>query len=170
MAEIRRIGSLEIEEDIKFQLWEWRASRLGWGLMAVVLLAAALGVFGVGVFSGTTRKTEGGLLEVEYERFGRHRAPTSLVLSLGPEAVRDGKVRLWLDREYLHGLNIESITPEPDSVETQEDRLIYAFNAAESGLPVLINYSLQTDHLGLRQGRVGIEDGPGVDFWQLIYP
>ena len=103
MAEIRRIGSLEIEEDIKFQFWEWRVSRIGWALMALVLLAAALEAFGVGVFSGTTRKTEGRLLEVQYEQFGRHRAPTSLILSLGPGSVRNGKVRLWLDRGVFAG-------------------------------------------------------------------
>jgi hypothetical protein len=170
MAEIRRLGGLEIEEDIKFQQWEWRVSRLGWVLMALVLLAGTLGVFGVGILSGTTRQSEGGLLEVQYEKFGRHRAPTSLVLSLGPGAVRDGEVRLWIDREYLQGLDIEGITPEPDSVETQGDRLVYVFNAAESQLPVLVNYSLQTNYLGLRQGRVGLDNGPELDFWQLIYP
>jgi hypothetical protein len=138
--------------------------------MALVLLAAVLGLFGSGIFSKATRQAEGGLLEVQYEQFGRHRASTSLSLSLGPGAVRDGQVRLWIDREYLHGLSIESITPEPDSVDTQADRLVYVFDASESGLPVMVNYTLQTDHLGLRQGRVGLENGPELGFWQLIYP
>jgi hypothetical protein len=170
MARIRRVGSLEIEEDFKFQLLEWRISRLGWAVMALIILAAILGLFGGGIFTDATLRAEGGLLEVRYERFARHAASANLVLTPGPNAMREGSARLWIDREYLNGVQVQTISPEPYSVEAYGDRLVYAFRFDQSDAPIPVSFSLHVVGLGLLQGRVGLEEGPELDFRQFVYP
>lgn len=91
----RRVGDLSIDDDPGFQQHEWRVQRLGWIAALVVLLAAALGLFGGDILSQATAG-EGGLV-VEYDRFIRFGAPTTLLLRLSPEAVADGAVGVWLD-------------------------------------------------------------------------
>ena len=40
------LGDLEVGQDLDFQRREWAVQRVGWGAMALVILAALLGLFG----------------------------------------------------------------------------------------------------------------------------
>ena len=111
MPGLRRIGDLELEEDIGFQRRDWLLRRIAWAVLALVFLAALLGIFGNGILSKATLGDDGMPLQVEYERFGRHKAPMDLKMRLGPEAVQEGKVRLWLERSYLNTMQVETIVP-----------------------------------------------------------
>jgi hypothetical protein len=67
-----RSSQLQIDEDLAFQRREWKIQRVGWGAMALVIIAALLGVFGTGPLSNATLEREG--LRLEYERFCRFAA------------------------------------------------------------------------------------------------
>jgi hypothetical protein len=47
-AEVQRHGDLEIQEDLPFQRREWLVERVAWGVMALLIVAALLGLFGTG--------------------------------------------------------------------------------------------------------------------------
>src|SRR5688572_2774065 len=39
-SDLRRVGALEIDEDVRLTRWTWRAQRAAWVLLAVALVAA----------------------------------------------------------------------------------------------------------------------------------
>src|SRR5918992_325114 len=167
MPGLRRIGDLELEEDIEFQRRDWAVRHIAWAVLALVFLAALLGIFGNGILSKATLGDDGMLLQVEYQRFGRYKAPMDLKIRLGPEAIQEGKVRLWLERNYLNTIQVETIVPQPDSVESDANRLIYVFDVPSSNFPVEVTFLVQSENIGYQTGRVGIEGGPSLNFSQF---
>jgi hypothetical protein len=168
MSDLKRIGALDVGQDLAFQRREWTVQRVGWVVMAVLVLAALLGLFGVGPLSAAT-VDEGGLT-VEYARFTRYRAPGTLRFAIPAEATTSGQVRLWLDRGTLDEIEVQAFVPEPDSAAGGEDRVVYTFQADEPGQPMVVVLDLTHEALGTRTIRAGIIDGPDVSFWQLTYP
>lgn len=112
MAEIKRVGDLEVNEDLRFQRRVWVVQRVGWVAMALVALAALVGLFGgTGSLRGEAKaSSEDAIVSVDYERFLRFMKPTTLEIQVGPEAGKEGMVSIWLDREYLDGLQVQQIT------------------------------------------------------------
>lgn len=119
-----RAGDLEISQDMAFEQRDWLFQRIGWTAMLLVALAALAGLFGPSPWTRLTAGQPGTALWVEYYRFDRVEAPTDLKINLGPSAGLDGakELRLWIDRDYTEGLNIEQISPEPDRYEAPSRR------------------------------------------------
>jgi len=76
----QRVGSLEIVQDMTFQRRAWVVQRIAWVVMLLIVVAAVLGLFATGPLSGTTAKTDDGVLTIEYGRFARHDAQTDLLI------------------------------------------------------------------------------------------
>ena len=106
---LSRVGDLELGQDLPFQRRTWLVQRVGWGVVLLLLLAAAAGLLGRGPLSEKTARSADGALGVRYGRFVRHRAPTTVQLQLAPDVADQGQVRLWLDLRYLEGVTIENI-------------------------------------------------------------
>ena len=110
-------SGLELPGERQDRPWELRAQRLGWGVFLLLILAALAGLLGHGPFSRTQAGDAASALRVAYNRFERYQGPTELQLHLKPEALRDGKFRVWIGRDFLDGVEIERIEPEPETVE-----------------------------------------------------
>ena len=132
MSSIKRVGDLDIEQDLDFQQRSWRVQRAGWIAMALVTLLALLGLFGSGPLGNATAGEEGAPLRLEYGRFVRLGAPSHLRVHIGPGTTPNGEAHLWLSRAYLEEIEIQRITPEPDRVEAGPDRLTYIFLVPEA--------------------------------------
>lgn len=126
-----RAGDLEISQDLEHEKKAWRVQRIGWVVLGLVWLAGLAGLFGSGPLSGAT--ATGPDLRLEYERFVRYTAPQELTLHLGPGATARPKVRLWVDSKYLESQQIESVVPEPESVEAGPDRMVFVFFHGTAG-------------------------------------
>ncbi|GMA17427.1 hypothetical protein E5F05_11220 [Deinococcus metallilatus] len=174
MTRPRRIGDLELAQDLEFHRREVRIERLGWAAMLLIVLAALLGLFGSGPLSEKRVQTPDGGLQVKYNRFARYMAPTELRLTFSPGAVRDDQVHIWLSREYLQHMEIQKIIPEPDSAQLEGNRLTYTFNALQNGQPGQILFELQTEAIGRLRGAAGLAGASGntqeVRFTSFIYP
>jgi hypothetical protein len=172
MAHIKkRSDGLEIDEDMKFERRSWRWQRVGWGVLGLILLAAMLGLFGTGWLDSAVAGQPGSPMWMEYNRFGRIQAETSkLQIHLGPGTGANGKVRIWLNREYLEGVRVTNLTPEPESVEAGPDRFTYVFNAPDASQPSVVIFRLEPDHIGRLKGQVGLEGGASLSFKQFVYP
>ena len=170
MSGVTRVGDLEIGEDVPFMEREWRLERIGWTVFALFLLAALLGLLGPGPLSGRESSDSGGSLAIRYERFGHYQAPFDLRVEIGAEGTRAETLRLWLDQRYLAGVEIERVTPQPDSVRPASDRHVFEFEVFERGRPVTITFHLQAQRSGSLDGRAGLVDGPEVAFTQFFYP
>lgn len=169
-ADLHRHGDLEIEEDLPFQRREWFAERVAWAVMALLIAAALLGLFGTGPLSRTTAGDEAGPMWLEYERFARLLAPALLRVHVGPGAAKDGIVRVWIDRRYIDRLEVQQVTPQPDSTELGGERLIFAFRRAEDDGAATITFNARPTHAGSLSGQVGLIDGPAVSLQQFVYP
>ena len=109
MAEMKRVGDLEVAEDLKAQRRNWAFATLGSAVMIMVALAGLLGLFGgAGPLSRATVGNQNDTLYIqEYERFLRFGKPTTLQVSLDTAAaVEGGEIRLWINRECLKSLQM----------------------------------------------------------------
>jgi hypothetical protein len=165
---IPRVGDLEIEQDLEHQETAWRVRQCGWAGLFLLWLAALAGLFGSGPLSWSTASGPG--LRLEYERFARAVAPQELTLHLGPGVTAHPKVRLWIDREYLDNQQIESVVPEPESVEAGAGRMVFVLSMAEQGKPTSVVLRLRAQRAGSFEGRIGVEDGGFLRFHQIVYP
>jgi hypothetical protein len=169
-VDVHRHGDLEIAENLPFQRREWLAERVAWAVMALLIAAALIGLFGTGPLSRTTAGDEAGPMWLEYERFARLLAPAPLRVHLGPDAARDGTVLMWIDRQYIDSLELQQVTPEPESMEVGAERLIFTFRLAEGDGAALITFNMRPIHVGSLSGRVGLINLPAVPLQQFIYP
>ena len=157
--------------DIEFQRKEWRAQRIGWVVMALIVIGAMVGVLGnSGPVARASRTAGDGSFEVHYYRLERHHGPGELSVEVAPEAVQDGEVRLWLDRDFVVRAEIQRVVPEPDRVAIEPDRVIYVFAAGEQPGPLTIAFSYEHDGYWLEQGRLGLVDGETVEFSLFLFP
>jgi hypothetical protein len=172
VSKIQHKGDLEISENLDFQRRVWAFQRVGWVLMALVVLVALLGLLGPGLLSTSAKaENENANLSIrEYERFLRFFKPTDLRLQLDPGATTDGEAHVWLDRQYVEGFQVQRVTPEPESVEVGPDRLTYVFNVDELEGPTAVAFNLQPQKFGRLQGQVGLEGEEPVSFGQFVYP
>lgn len=154
-----------------FQRRDWFVQRISWVLMALAIIAALLGLFGRGPLSDAVAGEEGGPLWVEYHRFARFGSPEHLRVHWGPNlADRDGTVRVWVSKQYLHAQQIEHVSPQPESVEVGEDRLVYVFKVEDPAKSGSATFSLTTAQRGRATAKLGLEGRQAVEFWQFIYP
>ncbi len=164
-------SGLELEGEREDRGWELRAQRLGWGVFLLLILAALAGLLGHGPFSRTQAGDPASPLRVVYNRFERYQGPTELQLHLKPEAVRDGKLRVWIGRDFLEGVEIERIEPEPETVEAGSDRHVFVFNAPRlTGETAVIIRYLPERKFARQRVRTGLEPGPELKFHQFVYP
>lgn len=172
MSEMKRVGDLEVAEDMKAQRRNWRFQAVGSVFMVLLALAGLLGLLGgTGPLSRATAGNGGGPLSVtEYERFLRFGKPSTLEVRLEEAATGGAETRVWLDRDYVRGVEFQEIDPEPVSVETTPGRVYYELDAGSGG-PVTATFELEPDEIGPLQGRMGLDDGGApVSFGQFVYP
>jgi hypothetical protein len=170
MATMKQVGSLEVYEDLPFQERSWKIQRFGWILMGLAVMGAFLGLFGPGPLSSASQGRQGGPLRLEYNRFERFQSPATLHIHLEPGVEKERAVRVWISLDYLKGMQMRRITPEPDKVEGGPDRLTYLFRVEKSGPPKEITFHLETEQFGLLSGRVGLNTEEELTFRQWIYP
>jgi hypothetical protein len=170
MADMQRIGSLEIDQDLTFQQKEWRLQRIAWVVMALLIVAALLGLTGSGPLARVIASEEGSPLQLEYSRFVRLDAPTTLDVEIASEAVTGEFVELRLERAYLQDIGVEQIVPEPAEVRSAGDYLIYVFAVEEPEQPVSVTFDLRHTAFGPKSGQVRLGDEVTVDFGQFIFP
>jgi hypothetical protein len=153
-------------DDLAHERAIWKLQHFAWTFFALVLIAALLGLFGNGVASRARAEKSG--LSLEYERFGRYQAPSTLELRLS--AGGSTLPAVWIARDFVDEIEIQQIDPTPELVKVARDRLIYIFNVAQTNDAIAITFHFKPDGYGRARGRVGLMDGPELIFSQFIYP
>lgn len=156
--------------DMSLQRKLWVFQRVGWTAMGLIVILAVLGLFGGRGWLSTASAGSADNLEVEYPRFERRYRPTTLQITVPAGTAQDGQVTLWLGSEYLDGLDISGITPEPSEQVAGEDGLGLVFNVADPSQPFEVSVSLQYERAGRERGELWLDGHPRVTFAQLIYP
>jgi len=158
-------------DDIEFERREWVVQRIAWVVMALIVVAALLGLLGTnGPFALATLSTPDDALEVEYVRIDHHNGLSEIKANVAPEMVQDGEVRLWFDSEYVHNLGVESVLPEPESVEAGSERVTYVFAVSDSDGPLQVTFTYEHEGYWWQHGRLGVEGGGDVELRQFVLP
>ena len=170
MAQTQTSGGsddLELAEHIAFQQKEWVVQRIGWGVMLLLVIAAAAGMLGSGPISRTSSSDPEGLLSVEYQRFGR--LETTGQLRVGVRGGAGGEAEVWISNRYLRRMEIERIMPEPRGTRLEPDRQVFVFEIAGSGQGEIV-FHLRPMAVGRAGGQVGLAGGPALELSQFVYP
>ncbi|QDV34840.1 hypothetical protein [Tautonia plasticadhaerens] len=171
MAEPRRaVGRLQIQTDPRFQRTMFAVQRAAWAVMAALLLAALLGLFGSGPVSRATAGGGGAPLLLEFERFARLDAETTLRARIEAAPGPDGTIRIRIDEGYLRDVQVRRITPEPDHAEVGADVVDYVFRARSPGPRVTVTFAVRPERAGRLRGRISLGDGTPLRFGHFVYP
>lgn len=170
MPEPKRVGDLEVTQDMRHQRLEWKIERVCWAVMALVAAAALAGLLGHGPLSSAVAGERGSTLWAEYNRFERYQGPTTIRVHLGAGASRDGQVRIWINRDLIENVELNHIDPEPESVEAGGDRFVYVFRVLDTTRPTSVTYHFEPNKYGTMPVRVGLDGGPELSFRQFFYP
>lgn len=170
MAEVKRIGDLEIAVDEAFQRHEWRAERVGWLVMIVIVLCGLLGLLGGhGLLSNATVGDVGAPLRIEYLRFVTFLSDTQVRMVVQTEPDQS-EVRVEINQDYIDANEIVDVKPEPDRVEASREGQIYVFSLDAPGNETILNFQLRVQEVGLQQAWVRLDSGYRLTFDQYIYP
>jgi hypothetical protein len=178
MPGTKRIGDLEVNQDLAYQRREWLFERIGWIIMAQLILAGLLGLFGSGWLSSTEATSPSGVAHLHYDRFAHHDEPTQLILTIARAADADKRCRVWISREYLQQVRVEAITPLPQRQESGTERQWFEFDIP--GERAEIVFWLAPVVRGNLSGRLGVATGGGAEaektendalsFSHFVYP
>lgn len=164
VARVSRVGDLEINQDLDLERREWKARNVANVLLGLALVAAALGLFGSGVLSDASVKSDGASFAVEYDRFLRFGAPATVHVEL---TSGNDEANVSLSRSYLEQFDIRSIKPTPESVTALPDRLVYTFKYQP---PARVDFNLLPRHIGRQRATVIVDSDDAATFSQLVYP
>lgn len=165
------VGDLEVDVHDRFQRREWRVQRVGWALLALFLLVAALGYLGgYGPLNDRTLTTTG--LTVHTQRVVRHGGDVGFSVAVAPDAMREGDTfEVWVDREWWQGMSLRSDPiPEPESMRAEGDAVVFTFSGDPTKGTQRVHFWLMPDAMGNRSARVGLVGGSSVSFRQLVLP
>jgi hypothetical protein len=153
MGEPKKVGSIEVEEDLQFLKRECRFQRIGWIGMALVLCAGLLGAFGRGALSHATAG-DPRVFGVEYSRILRHGATDVLNIFVGPGLQADSAIRIAVSAAYLTEFDIEDVQPEPAAQHHAGDFMIFEFLRTDPRTALRVSIKMRPDNYGSLTARI----------------
>jgi hypothetical protein len=164
------VAGLDQPKYLRHTRWEWLIERLGWGLIACVVLAGLLGGLGPGWLSRRTVANSENTIRIQYEAIERYEAPSVLKVWITPEAVQTGDVTLSVSRSFADEITIEQIVPPPASKSAAEGRLLLTYRAGElvDGAPIVCRY--KHDSYGILRYEIGLEGQDLIRIRQFVLP
>ena len=163
--------ALETAEHAREIRIETICERTGWGLIALTLTAALLGLLGPGLLSRRDRTSFDGSIRAEYGLIQRYEAPTELRIGLGASALENAAVRLSVSRSLVDRITPTSISPVPTGIETVGDRTIYTFRMSQMAQRdgwIIVRY--QNVEYGWLEYEIGVEGRAPLPITQYILP
>jgi hypothetical protein len=153
----------ELHENEPFQRAEWAVQRFAAFVFGLLLVAAALGVFGGGLLSRA--HVEGGNASVEYERFLRRDRQSSMTI----DAAASGDIVIIETAGPLFlNSDIQTLAPQPLREEALPDGVRYVFGSgADSSAHVTLRMTPRT--AGPLQGTLRVNGTP-LDLSCAVYP
>lgn len=162
MKAIERVKtSLQIDEDLELHVKGWIFQRIGWALMLLFLILAALGVFGDGMLSGKILTSAG--TSVLFEEYLRRDNDTEVEI-LAP--YKDGRLLVVFSPVFTESFKVDRIVPRPAEERTTNGSTVYAFAGEKLGKLTLF---LTARKAGRTRITVQVN---GIDFEmkQYVYP
>lgn len=152
---------LHLDERMDLHRKGWIAQRIGWVFIFALVVAAAMGVFGDGLASKTSKS--GVNTSISYDRYYRKEARMELRISISNPAVNPV---ISFPGDYITRFKLESVVPEPVQNTSSGGMVHYTFNG--SG-PMNIIFRLVPEKMGTIKGEA-VVNGESFQLSHLIYP
>lgn len=117
-------SGLVLDEDLPLHSTGWKVQKIGWTIALLLLIMAALGLFGTGPVS--RRILYSGTDAVEFERFLRYESEDEIVFTANN--IKD-TLTLSIPESYFAYINVTAITPLPSRNVVNNDVVTYYFPA-----------------------------------------
>jgi hypothetical protein len=156
-----------IKEDMAFQRATWRAERIGWTVLWLIVVLALLGLFSNGLLSTASVESPAGDLRVTYERFQRNGTLAEIKLEAAPQSGQQLAIRIGT--QILDASTIETITPRPQAERGIAGGIEFVF-AVEPGEPLTVYVNVRPRGVGFLAGGIGIGESRPARLSQFIYP
>jgi hypothetical protein len=153
---------------MEFQRAWWRFERIAWYVLAAVLIADALGVFGQGWLARAQQSASDGTLHLLYDRIERAGAPSEITIELGAAAIHNGEATLFSSQNIIKELGAQRIIPEPRTSQVGPGGITYTFAAV--GSPATVSIALQPVKPGFREIEIGVPGSHPVHAHILVLP
>ena len=154
-------GAVAVGEDLEFQRRWWSFERGIWIFFGLVLIADLSGLLGRGPLANAELHTTDGSLHVKYERVERANTSSIVTILPGGQAMRDGKVRLFVSDTVLRQLGAQRVIPQPENSVVGGGGVTYTFAVSTS--PITIQIELKPSFIGPRKFAIGV---PGEEILQ----
>lgn len=161
---------LEVDEDVEFQKRDWAFERIGWGFLLLVLVAAMTGALGRGPLSSGRLEAADGSARVEYGRLERHGAPARLILTVRRQVPTDTSVWVWMSEEFLLGIAMERVTPQPLAERSDARHTLMEFALPRGTDSTRVTVRFTPDRIGARVIELGVLGTRGMRIGQFVYP
>jgi hypothetical protein len=175
---------LDLEADPLYQERMWTIERIGWAVMAVVLFAAATGLFGHGPLSNTVIVTSAlsersraatdapPVTRVTFDRYLRLDSPSVIRISevSAPDSVHEGErtLSLWLSMDYLAAVELGHMTPRPVAEQFDAGGVTYRFCVRDGAATIAVPF--KAVKIGRVSGSARLNDAPSVLLGHFVYP
>ena len=159
-----------LDSELGFQRKQWRIERIGWTVMAVLILyALAGGLGGGGPLSNTEVVAVDGSARVRYEKFARQLTPTTVEINV--TQLPDGRpTQLHVDGSYINSTTIKSILPEPDTTTIADNGYVLGFKRSAGVADTKIRLQLEPQRIGPVKGWLIINSGQKLTINQFVFP
>ena len=167
--ETKRDKRRELEEyaaEETFHRREWLVQRVGWSVLAAVLIAACAGLLGNGPLAHRSLISENG--ELTIDRFARRDGPTTWVIKPSAVGVRGSTFTLRVTSSMLQRVKIEAITPAPRAQAMTSNGVLFTFQAIAANTQVL--FQVEPQAAGWLRGEFQLGDSNPVAVEQFVYP
>jgi hypothetical protein len=155
-----------VEDDIAFQRKLWRVERVGWGMLVILVLLTLLGLFSKGPLSTHQQMSADGHLQLDYQRFLRQGASSSMIVTLQGEP--GALLEMVLEAPFFVTYRIDAIHPQPLEAFSEHAGLKLRVRADRDGR-ASVHFTLRPEEIGTVHHRLRF-DSRELKFWQLIYP
>src|SRR3954470_3149241 len=104
---------IAVGSDLEFQRRWWKFEGWVWAVFTTLIILTGIGCLGRGPLAKAHVRAADGSMELRYERIARFRTPSVITATFSPDAVHDGRVRLWASEDLVRRLGAESVIPQP---------------------------------------------------------
>jgi hypothetical protein len=91
-------------------------------------------------------------------------------MTIAASATTEETVRIAISNEYLAGVQVSQVQPQPEHMELAADEIVYVFPVAERGKPLTITLEIEPRDYWLHRGSIRLADGDSLRITQFVYP